>query len=205
MINFGKYSLLVWGIIALAVLGITARAFCYQADVTDISGKKYFPAVKEALSKAKESIKVVMFSVETPLEGKSSKVSQLLDAIIAAKNRGAGKSLENTGPVTPISWDFLENPGLAPQMVKMSAERDFDVYLYLVWKNKIASSLAEPALSEVEGLAPRNDTDKGGAQNDGSRTVPFFYEDAAKYLGIYEGWTVTDYRRQIIRALRNLE
>ncbi len=29
-------------LIALAVLGITARAFCYQAEVIDISGNKYF-------------------------------------------------------------------------------------------------------------------------------------------------------------------
>ena len=39
-------------IIALVVSGITARAFCYEAEVTDISGTKYFPAVKEMLSKA---------------------------------------------------------------------------------------------------------------------------------------------------------
>lgn len=38
--------------IALVVLGITARAFCYEAEVIDISGSKYFPAVKEMLSKA---------------------------------------------------------------------------------------------------------------------------------------------------------
>lgn len=36
-------------VVAIAVLGMTARAFCYQAEVIDISGKKYFPVVKEAL------------------------------------------------------------------------------------------------------------------------------------------------------------
>ena len=54
-------------IIALAVLGITARAFCYQAEVIDISGTKYFPVVKEALAKAEKSIYLVMFTIETPL------------------------------------------------------------------------------------------------------------------------------------------
>ncbi len=29
------------------MLGITAMVFCYQAEVIDISGTKYFPAVKE--------------------------------------------------------------------------------------------------------------------------------------------------------------
>jgi len=270
-------------IIAFVLLGITARAFCYQAEVIDISGKKYFPAVKEALEKSGKSIYLVMFTIETPLEGKNSKVSQLIDVLIAAKNRGvdvevildqnvdfvhrghpsdweveikstrafkrfkdAGikvhyddparythaktviidkkivilgstnwsesafdnsietdvlvnstgladeilrylktikidesveKNLEVIGPTTRIEWDFLENPGLAPQMVKMSAMRDFDVYLYLLWK--------------FDG------------KPEGKLTLS--YEDMAKYLGIYEGWTTTDYRRQIIRALRNLE
>ncbi|MDP2923006.1 MAG: phospholipase D-like domain-containing protein, partial [Candidatus Omnitrophota bacterium] len=44
------------------------------------------------------------------------------------------KYLEVTGPSTHIRWDFLENPKLAPQMVKMHGRRDFDVYLYLLWK-----------------------------------------------------------------------
>lgn len=292
-------------LIALAMLGITvhpaligivrvsplwAKGFSYQADVEDISGAKYFPAVKEALEKAEKSINLVMFTIETPLEGKNSKVSQLIEALILAKNRGvevevildqnvdfvhrghpsdweveikstrafkrlkdtgikvyydeparythcktviidkkivilgstnwtesafsnsietdvmvnsaglaeeilkylktikidesAEKNFEIIGPTTQIGWNFLENPGLAPQMVKMSAVRDFDVYLYLLWKNGIASALAAP-------------------RNDGSMVLS--YEDVAKYLGIYEGWTATDYRRQIIRALRNLE
>jgi HKD family nuclease len=275
-------------LIALAVLGITARAICYQAEVADISGTKYFPAVKEAISKAQKSINLVMFTIETPPEGQSSKTSQLIDELIQAKNRGvdvevildqnvdfvhrghpsdweveikstrafkrlkdagikvhydeparythcktviidkkivilgstnwtesafdnsietdvlvnsaelaeeilrylktikidesAEKNFEITGPTTRIGWDFLENPALAPQMVKMSAMRDFDVYLYLLWK-----------FGEEKGDSPR------------SGTVPFLYGNMAKYLGIYDGWTTTDYRRQIIRALRNLE
>ena len=283
-------------IIALAVLGITARAYCYQAEVIDISGSKYFPAVKEALEKAEKSIYLVMFTIETPLPGENSKTSQLIDALIGAKNRGvdvevildqnvdfvqwkkkgqspsgtvpfweveikstraykrlkdagirvyydeparythcktviidkkivilgstnwtkssfdnsietdvlvnsegladeilrylktikidesADKNFEITGPATHIRQDFLENPNLAPQMVKMTAMRDFDVYLYLLFR---VSPLRGQTLS--------------------SGTVPFFYDDAAKYLGIHNGWTTTDYRRQIIRALRNLE
>ncbi len=265
------------------MFGVTARAYCYQAEVTDISGTKYFPAVKEALTKAEKSIYLVMFTIETPLAGEISKASQLIDALIVAKNRGvdvevildqnvdfvrrkhpsdweveikstraykrlkdagikvyydeptrythaktviidkkivilgstnwsesafdnsietdvlvnsAGladeilsylktikidenvdKYLEVTRPSTHIGWDFLENPRLAPQMVKMHGRRDFDVYLYLLWK--------------FDG------------NPEGKLTLS--YEDMAKYLGIYEGWTTTDYRRQIIRALRELE
>ena len=270
-------------IIAFALLCITARAFCYQAEVTDISGTKYFPAVKEAISKAQKSINVVMFTIESSLTRQDSKPNQLIDALIEAKNRGvavevildqnvdfvqkryagdwetkikssnaykrfkeagikvfydeparyvhaktividekivilgstnwtasafdnnietdvlidseklapeilsylktikidyeAEKYLESIGPATPISWEFLENPRIAALMVKEQAERTFDVYLYLLWKY------------------------------DGNQEakLTLFYDDLAKYLGIYEGWNITDYRRQIIKVFNRLE
>jgi len=279
-------------ILALAVLGITARAFCYQAGVTDISGTKYFPAVKEALSKAEKSIYLVMFTMELSPYKKDSKVNQLVNALIEAKNRGVdvevildqnvdfvrmhpavserrvprflrgeakirsiraykllkdagirvyydepvkythakaividksivilgstnwtessfdksieanvlikskglaeeilsyfktvkideniGKYLEFIGPAVPISWEFMENSGLAPSMVKEQDERAFDIYLYLLWK--------------FDG------------NPEGKLTL--FYDTLAKYLGIYEGWTSEGYRRQIIKVLRKLE
>lgn len=269
--------------IALALLGITARAFCYNADVTDISGTKYFLAVKDALSKAEESIKVVMFTIELSLSRKDAKPNQLIDALIEAKERGvevevvldqnvdfvqrrhasdwetkikstraykrlkeAGikvyydeparythakaviidkkivilgstnwtetsfdnsietsvlinsqelaeeilsylknikidekidEYLDSIGPAVPIAWEFMENSGLAPLLVKAQDERAFDVYLYLLWKYD------------------------GNPQ----AKLTLFYDDLAKYLGIYEGWTITDYRRQIIKVFRKLE
>lgn len=288
-------------IIALVLLGITARVYCYQAEVIDISGTKYFPAVKEALGKAEKSIYLVMFTIQlsssvdekrgqSQNSGQSpfSKVGQLIDALIEAKKRGvevevildqnvdfvhrrhpsdwdveikstrafkrlkdagikvyydeparythcktviidkkivilgstnwtesafnnsietnllvnsaeladeilsylktikidesAEEAIEITGTATAISRDFLEDPDLAPKMIRESAMRNFDVYLYLLWK----------------AGEKRDSPQKAG-------TVPFSYVEAAKYLGIYKGWTATDYRRQIIRALRNLE
>ena len=62
-------------------------------------------------------------------------------------------------------------------MVKNQAERAFDVYLYLLWKF---------------------DGNPGGK-------ILFSYDNLAKHLGIYEGWNTTDYRRQIIKVLRELE
>ncbi len=270
-------------ILALAMLGITARAFCYQAEVTDISGIKYFPAVKEAISKAQNSINVVMFTIESSLSRQDSKPNQLIGALIEAEKRGvevevvldqnvdfvqrrhasdwetkikstraykrlkdAGikvyydeparythakcviidkkivilgstnwteasfdnnietsvlinsqelaeeiltylktikidtkidEYLDSIGPSVPISWEFLENPKIAPLLVKDQAERSFDVYLYLLWKYD------------------------GNPQ----AKLTLFYDDLAKYLGIYEGWTITDYRRQIIKVFKKLE
>lgn len=271
-------------ITALAMLGLTARAVCYQADVTDISGTKYFPAVKVAISKAEKSINVAMFTIESSIAKQDSKPNQLIDALIEAKNRGvevevildqnidfvrgrgllrparggarndkvykrlkeagikvyydeparythakvviidqkivilgstnwtessfdnnietdtlinseklAGEILsylktikidvkideylDSIGPSTPISWEFLENPGFAPLMVKEQSERAFDVYLFLL-KNY-----------------------KGNPQ----AKLTIFYDTLAKYLGIYEGWAITDYRRQIIKVFRKLE
>jgi len=87
----------VRGIIALAIFGLTARAYpatnalagkCYEAEVTDISGTKYFPAVKEALSKAEKSINLVMFVIELSPYKEDLKADQLINALIEAKQRG---------------------------------------------------------------------------------------------------------------------
>jgi HKD family nuclease len=271
--------LLISFLIALAMLGITARAYCYNAEVVNISGNKYFSAVKEALAKAKESIYLVMFTIELSTEKQNSKANQLINTIIEAKNRGvdvevvldqnvdfvqrkypsdweikikstnACKRLKDAGikvyyddPVkyvhakavvidkktvilgstnwteaafdrnievsvlieskdlaqeilnyfktikkeeyvefigksTPISWSFLESSKIAPLMVRNQAERAFDVYLYLLWKFN----------GNPEGK------------------IMLSYDDLAKHLGIYEGWNTTDYRRQIIKVLRELE
>ncbi len=265
------------------MLGITARVFCYQADTTGISGTKYFPAVKDAFSKAEKSIYVVMFTIESSLFKQDSRPNQLIDALIEAKKRGidvevildqnvdfvqrrhasdwetkikstraykrlkdAGikvfydeparythakcviidkkivilgstnwtevsfdnnietsvlinseklaeeiltylktikidnkidEYLDSIGPSVPISWEFMENPKIAPLLVKDQAERAFDVYLYLLWKYD------------------------GNPQ----AKLTLFYDDLAKYLGIYEGWNTTDYRRQIIKIFKKLE
>ncbi len=279
-------------IMALAVLGIAARAYpatnalagkCYEAEVTDISGTKYFPAVREALSKAERSINLVMFVIELSPYKEDLKADQLINALIDAKQRGvdvevildqnvdfvqrrstsdweakiksiraykhlkeAGikvyydepvrythaktiiidkniailgstnwtessfnksnevnvlikskglaeeilsyiktikidenieKYLDFIGPSTPISREFMENPALAPGMVKAKDERAFDIYLYL--------------LKVFNG-------------NPGAK-LTLSYEALAKYLGIYEGWINLDYRRQIIKVLKKLE
>ncbi len=294
-------------LIALAFLGITARAFSYPADVTDISGTKYFPALKEALSKAEKSIYVAMFTIESTLARPDAKPNQLIDTLIAAKNRGvevqvildqnvdfvhmhpglsdgrvsrflreesqikstrayrrlkdAGvkvnydeparythakciiidkkivilgstnwteasfdnnietsvlinspqlaeeilaylktikidtkidEYLDTIGPSVPIAWEFMENPDLAAGMVKSQDERAFDIYLYLLWKyeKNRDSPLSLKSGSESAGTVP---------------VLTLFYDDLAKYLGIYEGWTITDYRRQIIKVFKKLE
>ena len=279
--RLNKYSSIF--LTALAVFVLTARAFCYQAEVKDISGTKYFPAVKESLSKAEKSIYVVMFTIESSLSRQGSKPNQLIGALIEAKKRGvdvevildqnvdfvqrrhagdwetkikstraykrlkdAGikvhydeparythakaviidkkivilgstnwtessfdnnietsvlinsqelaeeilsylktikidekidEYLDSIGPSVPISWEFMENQKFAPLLAKQQAERAFDVYLYLLWKFD------------------------GNPQG----KLTLFYDDLAKYLGIYEGWVITDYRRQIIKVFRKLE
>lgn len=45
----------------LILLMLSAKAFCFPAEVQDISGSKYFPAVKEAIANAQESVKWVEF------------------------------------------------------------------------------------------------------------------------------------------------
>ena len=68
--------------------------------------------------------------------------------------------LNKDGMSVVVSRQFLENSGIGPRLVKLQAERSFDLYLYLLWKFK----------------------------GDSKGRVMFFYDEAAKYLGIYEGW-----------------
>lgn len=79
---------LVSFIIALIILSLTANAFCYNAEVVDISGKKYFAAVKEALSKAQKSIYLVMYFVNFDPLVKKSPVTDLVAELVSAHQRG---------------------------------------------------------------------------------------------------------------------
>lgn len=81
-----KYSIAF--LLAFVVFGITARAFCYQADVTDISGTKYFPAVKSALSTAEKSINMAMYFVGFNPNNKDSQVYALIEELVNAHKRG---------------------------------------------------------------------------------------------------------------------
>ncbi|MCX5707953.1 MAG: phospholipase D-like domain-containing protein [Candidatus Omnitrophica bacterium] len=263
-------------IAALVVLTLTSRVFCYEAQVENISGTRYFPAVKQAIAQANKSIYLVMFTVESSAS-KQSKPGELVGLLIEAAKRGVEVRVVLDQNVDYVSWDprikstnafrrlkdagvdvrydeparythakavvidqktvilgstnwtensfdnnietdvkiespelaremleyfqtikidesvpkllepransvgisrhFLDDPGIGPFLVKEQAERAFDLYLYLLWKFA------------------------GDAQGQ----VNFFYDDAAKYLGIYQGWTPENYRRQINDLLRKLE
>ncbi len=59
-----------------------------QVSVQDLSSDKYFPKVKEALTKAKSSIYMMMYLVNFNEKLKNSPVNQLVDELINANNRG---------------------------------------------------------------------------------------------------------------------
>ena len=75
-------------LVTFAIINITVMAFAFSAYVQDISGSKYFPVVKEAIAKAEESIKAVMFLMELPQSEAKNKVQQLVDELIKAHERG---------------------------------------------------------------------------------------------------------------------
>ena len=76
-------------IITFAVMMvITTKAFSYPAEVKDISDRKYFPQVKQALSQAKESVFMVMFVVGLRPYDKASSIYQLVDELVKAHQRG---------------------------------------------------------------------------------------------------------------------
>jgi len=60
----------------------------YQAVIEDISQDKYFPAVKEALSKARKSITMAMYFVGFNPNHKNSQVYELVEELVSAHKRG---------------------------------------------------------------------------------------------------------------------
>ncbi len=60
----------------------------YIAEVKDISGREYYPAVTGALQGAKESIYMVMYQVSLRPYDKATKVYKLIEELIHAKERG---------------------------------------------------------------------------------------------------------------------
>jgi len=59
-----------------------------QVSVEDLSGEKYFPKVKESLSKAKSSIYMAMYFVNFNPKLKNSPVNELVEELISAHKRG---------------------------------------------------------------------------------------------------------------------
>lgn len=248
-------------VLTLAMLAITARVLCYQAEVIDISGDKYFPAVKEAIAKAQGSIYTVMYLVEFSAERANSKANQLVDALIEAKKRGVevevvfdqdAGSFKNAKAYTHLKeagirvyYDELSRYTHAKCLVidkkiiiagstnwsEAALDRNIEVSFLLE-----SEELAQGILSYLKTIKTGQETDTGSTAVQVSReflenpdfapfmvkeqsqrafdvylyliwkgTVPIFYDDIARYLGIYEGWTSEAYRRQIIRTFRQLE
>lgn len=92
---------------SLILLVFAGNALSFQAGVEDISSEKYYPAVKKALSEAKESIFMVMFVVRLMPYDKSSSVYQLMDELVKAHNRGVKVTM-----ILDQNVDFLNKPGL---------------------------------------------------------------------------------------------
>lgn len=89
-----KLKTFVLSLILVSAILIGTRIFScyanetYQATVEDISGAKYFPSVKEALSKAEKSIYMVMYFVSFNPQEKTSAVSGLVEELVNAHKRG---------------------------------------------------------------------------------------------------------------------
>ena len=73
-------------IITLVCLLLTGHAF--SSDVTDLSGKKYFPAVKEAIDNAEKSIFMVVYIVNFDERDTKSPVYKLCESLVEARKRG---------------------------------------------------------------------------------------------------------------------
>ncbi|MDD5773100.1 MAG: phospholipase D-like domain-containing protein [bacterium] len=59
-----------------------------EAEITNISGRKYYPAVKEILDKSQKSISMAMYLVSIDEKNTQSEVYQLCESLVNAKKRG---------------------------------------------------------------------------------------------------------------------
>lgn len=85
--------------------------------------------------------------------------------------------IDYTESPVPLSWKFLETPGLAGKMANQQDERSFDGYLLLL--RKFDGNLEAKIVLD--------------------------YDKMARDLRIYEKMDRTAYRRQIIKTMRKLE
>ncbi len=65
-----------------------AYLFAFPARVSNISGREYFPAVKEAIDNAEESISAAIYIIRLREDQKGSMVYQLCKSLVDAKERG---------------------------------------------------------------------------------------------------------------------
>jgi cardiolipin synthase len=84
--NVKKYKLIL--LILLALVLMPARAFCYQGEVEDVSGGKYYPAVKKVLDNSAKSIFMVMYIVNLDARNTKSLVYKLCRSLVSAQERG---------------------------------------------------------------------------------------------------------------------
>lgn len=67
----------IYSILFLLIFTITGKVFA--EDITDISGRKYYPAVKEILDNSEASIFMVMYIVNMDEKNTKSNVYQLFN------------------------------------------------------------------------------------------------------------------------------
>lgn len=85
--RIGK-SIIYRVLICLVFILATTRGFCFPADVVSLNNREYFPAAQKAIAQAKKSIFIVMYLISFNKEDKKLKVSQLMEELVKAKQRG---------------------------------------------------------------------------------------------------------------------
>ncbi|MFH1868634.1 MAG: phospholipase D-like domain-containing protein [Candidatus Omnitrophota bacterium] len=84
-----KMKKAVSALMLLAIFLLPASfAFALPADVTNISGKDYYPAARKAIQEAQKSVSMVMYQVSLRSYGKGSQVHNLVSELINAHERG---------------------------------------------------------------------------------------------------------------------
>ncbi len=75
-------------LLIITLLSLSLTGYAFSSDVTDLSGKKYFPAVKEAIDNSEKSIFMVVYIVAFDERDTESPVYKLCEGLVEAGKRG---------------------------------------------------------------------------------------------------------------------
>jgi len=170
-----------------ALLILTSRAFCFSGNVEDISGRKYFPTVKDALQEAKESIFMVMYVARVNPHDKNSRVYQLIQELINAHERGVKVRVildQNVGLPQERDGDEWAIEGKNAWTFKMAKEAGIDV----AYDDPVKQAHAKAIVidSEYVILGSANWTEAALNQNFETNALIKSKELAAEFLKSFE-------------------
>jgi len=183
--------------LALPLLALPARAFPYTSEAIDISGRKYVPVVKDALSKAQKSIYLVMYFVSFDPRSKQSPVNGLVEELVNAHKRGVKVKVILDQNISFDDWERdPRNDAFFAYLKQQGIEAYYD-NIFVVTHNKAIVIDEETVI-----VGSANWTESSLRKNKESSCLIRSKELAKEFLDEFSGIAI-DHEASILPAERN--